>query len=202
MYYTTDTNEHGLAHDPFKAIVAPRPIGWIGTQSEDGVPNLGPYSFFNAVCDHPKMVMFSSSGVKDSVINAQQTGEFTTSFVSLNLAERMNLSSVEAPPDIDEFAYSGLSVRKGILVSAPFVDEAYAALECKVTQIFKPPTLSGLDAENTIVIGEVVAVHIDEAVVAEGRFDVAKARPVARLGYRDYCSVSSAFEMIRPCWGR
>jgi len=200
MYYTTDTNGHGLAHDPFKAIVAPRPIGWIGTRSADGIPNLGPYSFFNAICDNPKLVMFSSDGVKDSVANAGQTGEFTTSFVSHDLAERMNLSSVNAPPEIDEFGYSGLTALKGNSVSAPYVAEAYAALECKVTQIFKPLTVSGDNANNTVVIGQVVAIHIKECIVTDGRIDVSKARPVARLGYRDYCTVSSVFEMIRPQW--
>ncbi len=113
MFYTTDQNRHGLAHDPFKAIVSPRPIGWIGSKGGDGTLNLAPYSFFNAISDRPKLVMFSSSGRKDSYRNASETGEFTCNFVSRNLIDKMNMSSAAVAYDVDEFALSGLTPKKG-----------------------------------------------------------------------------------------
>jgi len=199
MFYETGKNDHGLAHDPFKAIVAPRPIGWIGTLSETGVRNLGPYSFFNAVSDRPKLVMFSSSGgAKDSATNAERTGEFTCSFVSRNLVEAMNISSAAVPPETDEFALAGLTATPGRLVRAPYVGEAYAALECRVTEILQPKTLAGDPSSSVIVFGQVVAIHIREEVIREGRFDVALARPVTRMGYMDYSEVGEIFEMMRP----
>lgn len=198
MFYTTDTNRHGLAHDPFKAIVSPRPIGWIGSRGSDGSLNLAPYSFFNAVSDRPKLVMFSSSGRKHSQRNATETGEFTCNFVSRNIVERMNISSAAVPYGVDEFALSGLTAKKGELVAAPYVAEALAVLECKVTDILEPKSLSGEPSENVMVFGEVVGIHIDEAIVRNGRLDMALARPVARLGYMDYSESSEVFEMFRP----
>jgi len=201
MFYTTQSNDHGLAYDPFKALVAPRPIGWIGTTGPDGTDNLAPYSFFNAVCDRPKMVMFSSDGAKDSVTNIEASGEFTASLASRHLAEPMNLSSVDAPSHQDEFAYAGLTAKRGTLVAAPFVGEAFAALECKAVGIFRPTTLEGTPAGYIMVIGQVVGIHIDPAVVtAAGRIDMQKAAPLARLGYRDYCDGATVFEMVRPKW--
>jgi flavin reductase (DIM6/NTAB) family NADH-FMN oxidoreductase RutF len=198
MFYTTDTNRHGLAHDPFKAIVSPRPIGWIGSRGSDGSLNLAPYSFFNAVSDRPKLVMFSSSGRKHSQRNATETGEFTCNFVSRNIVERMNISSAAVPYGVDEFALAGLTAKKGELVAAPYVAEALAVLECKVTDILEPKSLSGEPSENVMVFGEVVGIHIDEAIVRNGRLDMALARPVARLGYMDYSESSEVFEMFRP----
>jgi flavin reductase (DIM6/NTAB) family NADH-FMN oxidoreductase RutF len=198
MFYTTDTNRHGLAHDPFKAIVSPRPIGWIGSRGSDGSLNLAPYSFFNAVSDRPKLVMFSSSGRKHSQRNAAETGEFTCNFVSRNIVEQMNISSAAVPYGVDEFALSGLTAKSGELVAAPYVAEAFAVLECKVTDILEPKSLSGEPSENVMVFGEVVGIHIDEAIVRNGRLDMALARPVARLGYMDYSESSEVFEMFRP----
>jgi len=198
MFYTTDTNRHGLAHDPFKAIVAPRPIGWIGSKGRDGSINLAPYSFFNAVADKPKLVMFSSSGRKHSQQNARETGVFTCNFVSRNLAEKMNLTSAAVPYGTSEFEYAGLTPKQAELIDAPYVAEAFAVLECKVTEIIEPKTLSGEPTENVFVFGEVVGIHIDEAIVSEGRLDMALARPVARMGYMDYCEGSDVFEMFRP----
>src|SRR5260221_8459299 len=126
MFYTTDTNQHGLAHDPFKAIVAPRPIGWIGTKGRDSSFNLSPYSFFNAVSDRPKIVMFSSDGRKDSARNAEETGAFTTNFVSRDLVDKMNASSILVPYEVDEFALAGLTAKAGTLVDAPYVADAFA----------------------------------------------------------------------------
>ena len=200
MYYDTQSNEHGLAHDPFKALVAPRPIGWIGSLADDGTPNLAPYSFFNAISDSPKMVMFASDGRKDSVTNIEHSGEFTASLVSMTLAEKMNASSVSAPPHVDEFEYAGLTARKGEQVSAPYVGEAYAALECKVVDIYRPKTLSGGEADYILVIGQVVGIHIDQHIIEDGKIHMERAAPVARLGYRDYAHGADTFEMIRPSW--
>lgn len=199
MFYATDTNVHGLKHDPFKAIVAPRPIGWIGTKGRDGSINLSPYSFFNIVSDSPKIVMFSSSGRKDSLRNAEESGVFTASLASRNLAEKVNASSVAVPYSTDEFEIAGLSPVMGQLVDAPYVSEAYTALECRVTQILQPDTLEGGKAHAYMVLGQVVGIHIDETVILDGRIDMTRLHPIARMGYRDYSDGGSdVFEMVRP----
>lgn len=198
MFYTTDTNQHGLAHDPFKAIVAPRPIGWIGTKGRDGSFNLSPYSFFNAVSDRPKIVMFSSDGRKDSARNAEETGAFTTNFVSRDLVDKMNASSIVVPYEVDEFALAGLTAKAGTLVDAPYVADAFAVLECRVTEIINPMTLSGERGENVIVFGQVVGIHISETILKDGRLDMAIARPIARMGYMDYSEGSEVFQLLRP----
>ncbi|MBB3964582.1 flavin reductase family protein [Rhizobium metallidurans] len=198
MFYATDQNRHGLAHDPFKAIVSPRPIGWIGSKGGDGMLNLAPYSFFNAISDRPKLVMFSSSGRKDSYRNASETGEFTCNFVSRNLIDKMNMSSAAVAYDVDEFALAGLTPKKGELVDAPYVAEAFAVLECKVTEIIEPKSLSGEPSDSVMIFGQVVGIHIDEAILRDGRIDMGLARPVARLGYMDYSESSDVFELFRP----
>ncbi|RFB95608.1 flavin reductase [Rhizobium leguminosarum bv. trifolii] len=198
MFYTTDSNRHGLAYDPFKAIVSPRPIGWIGSKGRDGSINLAPYSFFNAVADRPKLVMFSSAGRKDSQRNAAETGVFTCNFVGRDLAEKMNLSSAALPYGESEFAFAGLTPKQAELIDAPYVGEAFAVLECRVTEIIEPKTLSGTPSENVLVFGEVVGIRIDEAIVRDGRLDMSVARPLARMGYMDYSEGSDVFEMIRP----
>lgn len=200
MFYTTDTNRHGLAHDPFKAIVSPRPIGWIGTKGRDGSLNLAPYSFFNALSDGPKMVMFSSQGYKHSARNAEETGVFTTNLVSRDLAEKMNASSIDAPYGVDEFAHAGLTARPAETVDAPYVDEAYAVLECRVTDIFQPKDIAGAPCENYMVIGQVMAIRIRDEAIRDGRLDMAKVAPLARLGYMDYADGADTFEMFRPKW--
>ena len=198
MFYETADNRHGLAHDPFKAIVAPRPIGWIGTKGRDGSLNLSPYSFFNAVSDRPKIVMFSSSGRKDTLRNATETGVFSVNYVSADLVAAMNASSIAVPYGTDEFALAGLTPVMGRLVDAPCVGEAYAVLECRVTEIHTLKTIDGTDSDSHAVFGQVVAIHIDERVIRDGRFDVALARPVTRLGYMDYAEVQPVFELQRP----
>jgi flavin reductase (DIM6/NTAB) family NADH-FMN oxidoreductase RutF len=198
MFYDTVSNAHGLAHDPFKAIVAPRPIGWIDTKGRDGSLNLSPYSFFNAVSDRPKIVMFSSSGRKDTLRNATETGVFSVNYVSADLVAAMNASSIAVPYGTDEFALAGLTPVMGRLVEAPFVGEAYAVLECRVTEIHTLKTIDGTDSDSHAVFGQVVAIHIDDRVIRDGRFDVALARPVTRLGYMDYAEVQPVFELLRP----
>lgn len=200
MFYRTSKNDHGLPHDPFKAIVAPRPIGWIGTKGRDGSLNLAPYSFFNAISDKPKLVMFSSAGRKHSAQNSEETGVFTASLASRDLAERMNASSINAPYGINEFELSGLTAAPGVVVDAPYVKEAYAALECRVTEIMVPKGLDGGPSENIVVFGEVVGIHIDASVIVDGRIDMTKAAPLARLGYFDFADGSRTFEMLRPKW--
>ena len=191
---------HGLPHDPFKAIVAPRPIGWISTLGPDGALNLAPYSFFNALGTDPHLVMFSSEGEKDSVTFARATGEFVASFASADLAERINASSVDAPRGVSEFGYAGLTPAPSRLVGPPRVAEAHAALECKVTEIFRPRGLDGRSGDRFMVIGEVVGVHIDDAVMTDGLFDIVKAGGLGRLGYMDYAVVTETFAMRRPKW--
>lgn len=198
LFYETAANQHGLRHDPFKAIVAPRPIGWIGTRAADGRRNLSPYSFFNAVSDRPKLVMFSSNGHKDSVANIEETGVFTCSLASRNLAAAMNASSVAVPRGVDEFEIAGLTPVPGRLVDAPYVGEAYAVLECRRTQILQPLDLDGRPTENWIVFGQVVGIHIRPEIVRDGRLDMSVARPLGRMGYMDYCEAGEVFEMIRP----
>ena len=191
---------HGLPHDPFKAIVAPRPIGWISTRAADGSFNLAPFSFFNAVSDHPHIVMFSSVDGKDSAVHARASGEFVANLVSHDLVHKMNASSVDAPRGVSEFDYAGLTPVPSRFVAAPRVGEAYAALECKVTDIYQPKALDGAASKYVMVLGEVVGVHIDDAVMTDGLFDIVKAGSVARLGYMDYAAVSEVFSLLRPRW--
>ncbi len=189
---------HGLPHDPFKAIVCPRPIGWISTLDETGRPNLAPYSFFNAVGSAPPIVLFSSELLKDSARNAQATGEFVCNFASTALAEPMNVSSAAVPPEVDEFDLAGLAKAPCRIVRPPRVAVAPAALECKVLQVIHLRDLEGRATERYVVFGQVVGVHIDEAYISNGRFDTAKASPLARCGYKDYAAVTAVFEMTRP----
>lgn len=199
MFYEPSKG-HGLPHDPFKAIVAPRPVGWIGTRAGDGRLNLAPYSFFNGLCSRPPLVCFSSEGEKDSATFARESGEFTANLVSRDLAEKMNLTSVDAPTGVSEFEFAGLTPAPCRLIDAPRVEEARAVLECKVTEIYEPRSVSGEKAGAFIVVGEVVGVHIDESVLKDGIFDIVEASPTARLGYREYTSVAHTFEMTRPRW--
>ncbi|MBB5276420.1 flavin reductase (DIM6/NTAB) family NADH-FMN oxidoreductase RutF [Rhizobium rosettiformans] len=198
MFYDTESNAHGMAHDPFKAIVAPRPIGWIGTKGRDGSRNLSPYSFFNAVGDKPKMVMFSSSGRKDSLRNVQETGVFTASFVSRSLLDQMNASSAAVSYETDEFTLAGLTAAAGKLVDAPYVGEAVAALECCVTKVLTLPDMDGNETDSHAVFGQVVGIHIADAMIRGGRFDLASADPIMRLGYMDYAGMGPVFELKRP----
>jgi flavin reductase (DIM6/NTAB) family NADH-FMN oxidoreductase RutF len=201
MFYDADKNDHGLPHDPFKALVVPRPIGWISTRSQSGQVNLAPYSYFNAICDRPKLVFFSSSfGAKDSATFAQESGEFVANFVSDHVARQMNASSIDAPRGVSEFELTGLSEAACVRVAAPRVAEAYAALECKVTQVLEPRTLDQSAADAVVVVGQVVGIHIDEAILTAGQVDIAKARPVSRLGYFDFAVTSESFQMMRPRW--
>lgn len=202
MFYPTDTNAHGLPHDPFKAIVSPRPIGWIGSRGRSGRDNLAPYSYFNAVSTKPQVVMFSSDTVKDSYANIVESGAFTVSLVSRDLAEKMNATSAPLVRGASEFETAGLTAMNGKLVDAPFVGEAYAALECRLTKTMTAPTLDGFESQSHLVFGQVVGIHIrDDAIGEDGLLDIAKIRPVGRMGYRDYVDCGAPFRMKRPAGG-
>jgi len=198
MFYETAKPDHGLPHDPFKAIVAPRPIGWISSISAAGAVNLAPYSFFNAVCGRPALVMFSSEGEKDSIANIRETGEFVVNHVSEALLDAMNATSASAARGVDEFDLAGLAKAGCRLVRPPRVAAAYAALECRCTSLLGLEDIEGRPTGAVMAIGQVVGVHIDEAVLTDGFFDVAKARPLARLGYRDYMRTGVIFALDRP----
>jgi len=204
MFYCP-ADGHGLPHDPFKAIVTPRPIGWISTVDAQGRANLAPYSFFNGCGDAPPLVMFSQSGrksrpepVKDSIANIRATGEFACNIVSQALKDAMNLSSGTYQPEVDEFELAGLTKAPGKSISAPHVGEAPAVLECRLVKIIDDLPSWHEHAFNIMVIGEVVGVHIDEAIIKDGRVDVLAYNPVARLGYMDYTTVTDVWEMNRP----
>ena len=194
---------HGLRHDPFNAIVGPRPIGWISTESKAGVANLAPYSFFNAFNYVPPIVGFSTIGWKDSVANVAETGEFCWNLATRALAEQMNLSCSPAPPEIDEFDVAGLTKAPGRVVKAPRVLESPVNFECRLTQLIQLQGADGKKADSWLVLGEVVAIHIDPSLLVEGVYDTAAARPILRAGRMgDYFEITpeAAFEMRRPRW--
>ena len=199
MYYNTDSRDHGLPYDPFKALMAPRPIGWISTISRDGICNLAPYSFFNAVAGQPPYVMFASGGVKDSARNARETGEFVCSLATWDLREHMNMTSAAVRPNVDEFPLAGLTATKSVAVSPPRVKESPAAFECKYWQTVEIPDASGTAADY-VVFGRVVGVYFDEQFLKDGRIDTGAMQPIARLGYMDYAVVrpDSVFTINRP----
>ncbi len=197
MYYTAD-EPHGLPFDPFKAIIAPRPIGWIGTCDKEGRPNLAPYSFFNAVGSRPNMIAFSSEGLKDSPRNVRDTGEFTFSLATLPLAKQMNLSSASLREGQNEFDFADLTMAPSRLVRPPFVAESPAALECKVVHFIELRDLDGEPTGKFLTIGQVVATHIKDEFIRDGRFDAVKAQAIARCGYNDYATVDAQWELVRP----
>ncbi len=201
MHYDTALRDHGLPHDPFKALVVPRPIGWVSTVGKDGVANLAPYSFFNAVSDRPPMLMFTSGGHKDSLRNILDTGEFTCSIATWALREAMNLSSAPVAPGVDEFALAGLGKAASRFVKPPRVAEAPAAFECRLWQVLPMPAHKpGAPSSYTVVFGQVVGVYIDDAFIRDGIVQSGEMRALARLGYMDYSVLSpeSMFTMNRP----
>lgn len=202
MFYD-DPRNHGLPYNPFKALVAPRPIAWVSSQDVDGVLNLAPYSFFNAMADNPPMIVFAPNNPrpggerKDTLANIESTNQFVVNLCSYSLREAMNESSAHVPPDVDEFALSGLTPAPSNKVKPPRVKEALAALECEFMFRVRLPSNSPR-AENNAVFGRVVGVHIDDSILKDGRVDMSVYKPLARLGYMDYSYVESVFEMDRP----
>lgn len=199
MFYRPQDG-HGLPHNPFNAIVTPRPIGWISTRDAQGRDNLAPYSFFNAVAYVPPQVMFASTGAKedrdktkDSVAVIRDTGVFCVNIVSEALQDAMNATSATLPAGNDEFVHAGLEKAECKSINAARVSASPASLECRMTQIVE---LAG-DA-NFVVFGEVTGIHMDDACIIDGHFDVTRFNPLSRLGYRDYAVVRDTFRLKRP----
>jgi flavin reductase (DIM6/NTAB) family NADH-FMN oxidoreductase RutF len=188
-----------LPHDPFKAVIAPRPIGWVATLSADGAVNLAPYSFFNAVCGAPPMIAFSSEGMKDSVTFASETREFVWNMPTWELREQMNETSASLERGANEFDHAGLEMAPSRIVAPPRVAATPCALECKVTQTLNLTDVDGNETDRHLVVGQVVGVHLDERFIKDGIVDVAAMRPVARCGYiADYTVLDRLFQMERP----
>lgn len=189
---------HGLPHDPLKAIVAPRPIGWISTLDAKGRPNLAPYSFFNMVHTRPALLAFTSETLKHSAKNAIETGEFVFNLATRPLFEAMNASSGSLPEGVSEFETAGIEAAPSRMVKPPRVALSPAALECRVTHSMEMADVDGNPTGGWLVIGQVVGVHIDEAVLRNGQFDAVAARTIARCGYRDYAELTEMFAAPRP----
>ncbi len=191
MFYRP-ADGHGLPHNPFNAIVTPRPIGWLSTTGSRG-DNLAPYSFFNAVAYTPPQVMFASTGIKDSLLNIRETGVFAVNIVEESMLHAMSETSAPLPRDIDEFTRTGVARAPCETIPCPRVADAPAVLECVVTQDI---ALKGRD--NILIVAEVTGIHLRDDCLVDGRFDVTRFRPAARMGYRDYAIVREVFEVLRP----
>ncbi len=190
---------HGMAHDPFNAIVAPRPIGWIATVSATGARNLAPYSFFNAFNYRPPIIGFASTGAKDTLANVRATGEFVWNLATRAQAAAMNATS--ATVEGDEFALAGLDTLPSRQVAAPRVAGSPVQFECRMTQIVRLTTKEGDAVDTWLVLGEVVGVHIDRALIADGVYHTARAHPITRGGGAgDYFEITDTarFDMPRP----
>jgi flavin reductase (DIM6/NTAB) family NADH-FMN oxidoreductase RutF len=200
IFYEPEKHDRSvLLHDPFKALVAPRPIGWISTVGLDGSVNLAPYSFFNAIGETPPMLAFSSSGAKDSATFATQSDEFVWNLVTFELREAMNETSAPLPRGASEFERAGLEMAASRLVRPPRVAASRCAMECRVLQRLELRDLEDRPTDQHLVIGQVVGVHLDERAIVGSGVDTAALRPVARCGGpADYAVVESLFQMIRP----
>jgi len=196
MFYEPAKNNHGLPRDPFKAIVAPRPIGWITSMSAKGEINLAPYSFFNGVSDHPPIVLFSSEGPKDSLIFVEETREFVSSLATFDL--RKEVVDREYPRGVNEMIEAGLEPAPSRLVRPPRVAASPCALECRLLEIVSLKDLAGRPVARTVVFGQVVGIHIDDRFINNGRLDTAAMQPIARCGYADYAVVDRVFAMAFP----
>ena len=199
MFYRPEDG-HGLPHNPFNAIVTPRPIGWISTRGSDGSENLAPYSFFNAVAYTPPQVLFSSTSAKDdrgdtkdSVANIRQTGVFCVNIVEYAMKDAMNESSGAWDKEVDEFTKTGIARADCESIACSRVANAPANLECRMTQIVK---IEG--AHNFVVLGQVVGVHMRDDCLVNGIFDVLQFNPLTRMGYRDYSVIREKFRLDRP----
>ena len=187
-----------LPHDPFKAIIAPRPIGWVTTQSKDGALNLAPYSFFNAFADRPPIIAFSSQGYKDSVANVEATGEFVWNMPTWDLRDGMNATAAPLAHGESEAEFAKLAMAPCTLVAPPRVKDSPAALECKAIEVKRLADRHGKAIDYWLILGEVIGVHLDEAFIKEGMIDMAAMKPIARCGYKDYVVADRVFQMDRP----
>lgn len=199
MFYEPAARDRAvLPHDPLKAMIAPRPIGWVSTVGRDGALNLAPYSFFNAFSSSPMILGFSSEGRKDSLTFAEETREFVWNMPTFALRDRMNATSASLPRGSSEFAHAGLTAAPSRTVTPPRVAEAPCALECKVVDIVPLRDVVQRPIGAFLVLGQVTGVHIDEAFIRDGRLDTAALQPIARCGYSDYAVVDTLFQLIRP----
>jgi flavin reductase (DIM6/NTAB) family NADH-FMN oxidoreductase RutF len=201
VFYETAANKHGLRHDPFKALIVPRPVGWISTINKDGICNIAPYSFFNAFGEKPHYVAFASAGPKDSLLNVEETGEFVCSLATWDLRYNMNMTAAPVPRGVDEFPIGDLIAASSRLVKPPRVKQSPAAFECKHWKTIElPPAEPGGKSTYSVVFGRVVGVHIDDEFIKDGIVDTGAMRPIARLGYMDYAVVTpeSVFTINRP----
>ncbi len=197
-----DYKNAGLSRNPLKAIVAPRPIGWISSCGKDGSVNLAPYSFFNAVSEDPAIVIFSvqASGPdhqKDTLRNVTETNAFTVNIVGANQVQAMNVSSGDYPYGENEFTTAGLRMIPGTTVNAPHVGEVPAALECTLLQTINLPA-NDRGGHYTAILGTVTGIFVDQSVIVDGKISYALLAPVARMGYRDYANINDFFELGRP----
>ena len=197
MDYDPRSEPHGLAHDPGTCLVVPRPIGWITTLNSAGVVNLAPYSFFNIISTRPPFVMFSSSTRKHSQRNAETAGEFVFNLATWDLRTEMNITGSDHPEEISEAKLAGLKMVPSRKVKPPRVERSPIALECIYNKTVELIPQSGKKSSSSLIIGEVVNVHIDDSVIVNGNIDMARIRPLARLGYMDYTSVDNIFTMHR-----
>jgi flavin reductase (DIM6/NTAB) family NADH-FMN oxidoreductase RutF len=197
MFYDAVKNNHGLAQDPFYAVMVPRPIGWISTVSAGGVANLAPYSFFNAFSENPTYVAFGSSGRKDTISNVEATGEFAFNLATYDVREAMNVTSARVGPQVDEFELAGLTKSHCEMIKPPRVKESPVCFECRHFQTVPLPDDLG-DVADWLVIGLVIGIHIDDRFIVDGRVDTAAMKPIARLGYSEYGTVDRIWRMRRP----
>jgi len=203
MFYEPSKRNHGLPHDPFKAIVAPRPIGWITSMSARGEINLAPYSYFNGVSSDPPMVMFASEGRKDSVVFVEETREFVCNLATFELRQQMNTTSGPYPRGVDEMKEAGLEAAPSVLVKPPRVRASPCAMECKWLQTVRLDDADGRPTQRHIVFGQVVGIHIDDRFITGGLLDTAAMQPIARAGYHDYfvATPETKFSLRRPKGG-
>lgn len=198
MFYETAGNNHGLPRNPLKAIVSPRPIGWITSMSAKGEINLAPYSFFNAVSDTPPIVLFSSEGRKDSLTFIEETKEFVCNLATYDLRTAVVATSGDFPRGVNEMEQAGLAAAPSRLVRPPRIAASPCALECRLLQILDLTDLDGQPAHRHVVLGQVVGVYIDDRFIKDERVDTAAMRPIARCGYADYAVVDEMFSIPRP----
>jgi len=201
MHFYEPAAGHGLAHDPFNAIVGPRPIGWVSTRGADGGVNLAPYSFFNAFNYIPPIIGFASTGPKNSLRNVQETGEFVWNLATRKLAEQMNATSASVPYGVDEFELAGLEKAPSRLVAPPRVAASPVHFECKLADIVQLKSAAGVPVSTWLVLGEVVGVHIDHALLQDGVFDTFGAEIILRAGGATaYAAIGpeARFDMVRP----
>lgn len=189
---------HGLKYNPFKALISPRPIGWISSRSADEVSNLAPYSFFNALSENPPLLGFSSSGRKDSLRNIEATGAFVHNVAGMALVEQMNATSAPYGDEVSEIEAVGLKTLPGEMVNVPRLADAPASFECKLVEIKQLEDHKGAKLNNYLIIGEVVRVHIQSCLIVDGMIDEAVVAAVGRLGYFNYAAVKDIFALARP----